>query len=167
MKDNYDAYYNLGLAFQLYGDLRSAGLAYCRAIEVEPLNYDAHYNLALLLRELKFYKEAIVEMQKATLLITETDRSSYRQQYVFQVLNDISRRYMETKGRINYLVENENENESTMEAAAKSVNFDNGHFSMDSDFDQSMYKNFRKCGSLKLFIEEGVDVDEILTRQTF
>ena len=100
-------------------------------------------------------------------MITENDKSSYRQQYVFQVLNDISRRYMETKGRINYLVENENENESTMDAAAKSVNFDKGHFTMDNDFDKSMYENFQKCGSLKLFVEEGVDVDEILTRQTF
>lgn len=167
LKDNYDAYYNLALAFHLYGDLRSAGLAYCKAIEIEPLNYDAHYNLALLLRELKFYKEAIVEMQKATLLITENDGSSYRQQYVFQVLNDISRRFMETKGKINYIVENENENESTMEAAANSINFDTGHFTLDSDFDKSMYKNFKKCGSMKLFVEEGTDVDDILTRETF
>lgn len=162
LKDSYDAHYNLGLAYHLYGDYRNAGLAYCKAIELEPFNYEAHYNLALLLRHLKYYKESVVEMQKATTLLTENEGMSNRQRYVFDVLNDISRTYMETKGKINYLVENVSKDETPTEVAAGRVTYVKGHLVMSDDFDEAILQNYSTCGSYRIFVKDEEDEDEIL-----
>lgn len=155
LKNSYDAYYNLGLAYHLYGDTNNAGLAYCKAIEMGPLNYEAHYNLAILLRNLKYYKESIVEMQKATLLLTEKEGRSNRQRYVFDVLNDISRRYMETKDHMNYMVErNLSDTKTVSEIAADSVTYVNGNLVLSDDFDKAMVENFRTCAAHDIFTEE-------------
>ena len=69
LKNDYDAFYNLALAYHLNKDYNLAGLNYCRAIELGPMNYEAHYNLAVLLQEMKHYKEAYEEMEKANTLI--------------------------------------------------------------------------------------------------
>lgn len=165
LKNNYDAHYNLGLAYHIYGDFRKAGLMYCKAIELAPLNYDAHYNLSILLRNLKFYKESIVEMQKATMLITEKDGVSNRQRYIFDVLNDISRRYMENKEALNYMVDkvsSEDADETPNEAAAGAITYINGHFVMSDDFDKAMMENYRKCGSYHIFADEEDAIDDII-----
>ena len=162
LQDSYDAHYNLGLAYHLYGDYRNAGLAYCKAIELEPFNYEAHYNLAILLRHLKYYKESVVEMQKATTLLTENEGMSNRQRYVFDVLNDISRTYMETKGKINYLVDNVSEDLTPNEVAAGNVTYVKGHLVMSDDFDEAILQNYSTCGSYSIFVKEEEDEDEIL-----
>lgn len=169
LKKSYDAYYNLGLVYHLYGDYRNAGLSYCKAIELKPLNYEAHYNLALLLRHLKFYKESVVEMQKATTLLTEKDGASYRQKYVFAVLNDISRRYIETKDSINYVNSLDSKIPKKLirrdltpsEAAADFGAYAKGHLVTSDDFEEAMTDNYAHCGSYSLFAEEELDEDDI------
>ncbi len=157
LKNNYDAYYNLGLAYHLYGDNNNAGLAYCKAIETEPMNYEAHYNLAILLRHLKYYEESISEMQKATLLLTEKEGRSNRQRYVFDVLNDISRRYMETKDHMNYLVQrnvSESDSKTVSDIAASSVTYVKGTLVLSDEFDKAMLENFKTCAAHDIFAEE-------------
>lgn len=154
LKSSYDAHYNLGLAYHLYGDYRNAGIAYCKAIELEPFNYEAHYNLALLLRHMKYYKESVVEMQKATTLLTEKEGMSNRQRYVFDVLNDISRTYMETKGKVNYLVENVSDDRTPTDIAAGSVTYVKGHLVMSDDFDEAILQNYSTCGSYHIFVDK-------------
>ena len=160
--ESYDAHYNLGLAYHLFGDYNNAGLYYCKAVELAPLNYDAHYNLALLLKFLKYYRESIVEMQKATLLLTENEGASNRQRYVFDVLNDISRRYMETKDVLYPIVEEVTydkdgkpiENTSQDNIFDSPVTYVGGHLVMSDEFDKAMMKNFGTCSAKKFFTED-------------
>ena len=161
--NSYDAHYNIGLAYHLFGDYNNAGLYYCKAIKLEPLNYEAHYNLALLLRFLKYYRESIMEMQKATMLLTESEGASNRQRYVFDVLNDLSRRYVETKDVLYPMIEkvgtdekekNSVEDVMPSELMQSSVTFINGHLVLSDDFDKAMIKNFSTCSAEKYFSED-------------
>ena len=159
LPDNYETYYNLGLAYHLYGDTNNAGLAYCKAIALEPLNYEAHYNLAILLRRLKYYQASIAEMQKATLLITEKEGRSNRQRYIFDVLNDISRRYMETKDSSFLVQTNLSSSKTVSDIASDSVTYVNGNLVLSNDFDNAMLDNFRTCSAKDIFTED-VDADD-------
>lgn len=89
--NNYDALFNLGLAYHSYGDYRRAGKCYCKAINLEPMNYEPHYNLAVLLRRLGHYDDSYEEINKAITLITALDENSTIQEYVAVVLNDITK----------------------------------------------------------------------------
>lgn len=89
--NNYDALFNLALAYHSYGDYRRAGKCYCKAINLEPMNYEPHYNLAVLLRRLGHYDDSYEEINKAITLITALDENSTIQEYVAVVLNDITR----------------------------------------------------------------------------
>jgi len=157
---SYNVHYNLGLAYHLFGDYNNAGNYYCKAISLAPLNYEAHYNLALLLKYLKYYRESIIEMEKATMLLTETEGASNRQRYVFDVLNDTSRRYMETKDVLYPIVEkvtDEKEDTSTKapsEIMDGSVAYIGGHLVMSDEFDKAMLKNFSTCSAAKFFTED-------------
>ncbi len=165
LKKHYDSHYNLALAYHLYGDYRKAGLLYCKAIQLEPLNYDAHYNLAILLRNLKYYKESIAEMQKATMLVTENEGVSNRQRYIFDVLNDVSRRYMESKDSplIERVSSEDEENAKTpSDVAADSVTYVHGHLVLSDDFDKAMMENYKKCGSYHLFAEEDDSMEDLI-----
>ena len=95
LKKNYDIYYNKAVAHHLRGEYREAGLDYCKAIELEPMRYEAHYNLAVLLRHLNRYRDSIDELQKAAMLILETpDESGLQSAYIFNLLNDVSRKFI-------------------------------------------------------------------------
>lgn len=85
-KRSYDSLYNLALTHHLLGNTKDAGLNYCKAIETDPLKYEAHLNLAILLDGIKYYPEAIVEFQKAGLLIDTGDYETLL--YLNQLLND-------------------------------------------------------------------------------
>ena len=50
LKKNHDIYYNRAVAHHLRGEYKEAGLDYCKAIELKPMNFEGHYNLAVLLR---------------------------------------------------------------------------------------------------------------------
>lgn len=97
--NNYDALFNLGLAYHSYGDYRRAGKCYCKAINIEPMNYETHYNLAVLLRRMGHYDDAYDEINKAITLITALDENSGIQEYVASVLNDITRSVYKDKDR--------------------------------------------------------------------
>lgn len=155
LKKDYDARYNLALAQHLYGDYTSAGLNYCKAIELSPMNYEAHYNLAILLRHLRYYKESLDEIQKATSLITTGDGMSNRQRYIFDVMNDITRTILaDTDGR-RYIEELDKENEEKLP-----VTYINGKIVATEALDKAIMKNFRTCSSKSIFLEELEDSKE-------
>lgn len=145
LKNNYDAQYNLALAYHLSGDYNSAGENYCKAIELEPTNYEAHYNLAILLRHLKMYKEAYDEIEKATILITDGHTTSNTSSYVFDVLNDISRIIVINENS-DYFVEKMNK-----EDASEKLTYVNGKIVATEDLDRAILKNLRKCETKDFF----------------
>lgn len=87
---DYDTSYNLALVYHLLRDYNKAGINYCKAIQTDHMSFEAHYNLAILLKHLKFYKESLDEMEKATTLVTTSKTPYSHAAYVFNVLNDIS-----------------------------------------------------------------------------
>ncbi len=91
LKDDYDARYNLALSYHLMGDYQNAGLSYCKAIELKPMNYEAHYNLAILLKHLKMYKESLDELEKASILASNANIGTNTTNYVFDILNEVSK----------------------------------------------------------------------------
>lgn len=152
LKKDYDARYNLALALHLYGEYNEAGLTYCKAIELAPMNYEAHYNLAILLRHLRYYKESLAEMQKATNLITNSDGISNRQRYIFDVMNDVTRTILsETDGRM-LIEELDRENQESLP-----VTYVNGKLVATAALDKAILKNFKKCGAKKIFLEDDDD----------
>lgn len=156
LKKDYDARYNLALAQHLYGDYTNAGLNYCRAIELAPMNYEAHYNLAILLRHLRYYKESLAEMQKATSLITTGDGMSNRQRYIFDVMNDVTRTILANTDGRRYIEELDRENEESLP-----VTYVNGKIVATAALDKAILKNFRTCGSKKIFLEEIEDMKDL------
>lgn len=147
LKDDYDAYYNLALVYHLSGDYQNAGLSYCKAIEIEPMNYEAHYNLAILLRHLKMYKEALGEIEKATILVTTGDSNKNIASYIFDVMNDLSRTLV-INNQYSYLVDKVDEKNSSNE-----VTYVNGKIVATDALDRAMLENFRTCETEKFFKE--------------
>lgn len=88
--EDYDTSYNLALVYHLLREYNKAGINYCKAINTDHMSFEAHYNLAILLKHLKFYKESLDEMEKATMLVTSLKTPYSHAMYVFNVLNDIS-----------------------------------------------------------------------------
>lgn len=149
MKKDYDARYNLALSYHLLGDYNNAGLTYCKAIEIAPMNYEAHYNLAILLRRMKYYKESLDELEKATALITDSDGSSNRQRYVFDVMNDVTRIIL-TDSEKEYMVEKLDDDETDY----LQYTYVNGKIVASDALDKAILKNFRTCGSKQIFLDE-------------
>lgn len=147
LKSDYDSRYNLALAYHLIGDYQSAGLNYCKAIELQPMNYEAHYNLAVLLKHLKMYKEALNELEKATVLVSSGDStsSSNTSSYVFDVLNDVSRSLI-SSNQYDYLVEKVDD-----EPSSEQVTYVNGKIVPTDDLDRAMMNNFKTCESKDFF----------------
>ena len=152
LKNDYDARYNLALTQHLLGDYRDAGLTYCKAIELSPMSYEAHYNLAVLLRHLKYYKESLDELKKATLLVSNTDNFSNRQRYIFDVMNDVTRTILANQD--NELVEKISDEKSEQ----SKITYVNGKMVLTDDLDKAIMKNFKVCGAKKI-IEEDIDDD--------
>ena len=145
LKDNYDVYYNRAVAHHLRGDSRDAGLDYCKAIKIKPTEFEAHYNLAVLLRSLNKYRESITELEKAAWLITESgDSSELQTSYIFNVLNEVSRKFVNSDS---YGVEKLTDKPT----GSISYTYVNGRIVADDDFDKAMEKNFRTCAGFDLF----------------
>lgn len=145
LKNDYDTYYNLALVSHLAGDYQNAGLNYCKAIELEPMNYEAHYNLAILLKHLKMYKEAYNEIEKATILISNSDSNSNTSIYVFDILNDVSRALV-ANDQYKYLVEKVDN-----EPSGNEITYVNGKIVATDALDRAMLKNFRTCETKGFF----------------
>ncbi len=91
-KNSYDVNYNYAIANQLLGNYKEAGRAYCKAIEIQPMAFEAHYNLAVLLRTVRKYPESLVELQKASLLVSNTG-DPYIARYLFDVMSTVIEKY--------------------------------------------------------------------------
>lgn len=146
LKNDYNAQYNLSLAYHLIGDYQNAGLNYCKAIELQPMNYEAHYNLAILLRHLKMYKESLNELEKASVLISNDSENSNTSAYVFDILNDVSR-ILVNNNQYNYLVE-KIDNEQPQSNSVTNVH---GKIVATEALDRAMLKNFRTCETKDFF----------------
>lgn len=148
LRKDYDARYNLALAYHLLGDYNNAGLTYCKAIQIAPMNYEAHYNLALLLKHLKYYRESLDELEKATILITDSQGNSTRQRYVFDVMNDVTRTilYDEEKDLMINKINDEKLFHSTL-------TYVNGKLVSSEALDKAILKNFRTCGAKEIFLD--------------
>lgn len=153
LKKDYDARYNLALTQHLLGDYREAGLTYCKAIELSPMNYEAHYNLAVLLRHLKYYKESLDELKKASTLIANSKTNiSSRQRYIFDVMNSVTRTILANSE--NELVEKLDDKSDEH----SQITYVNGRMVFTDDLDKAIIKNFRVCGAKKI-IQEDIDDD--------
>lgn len=148
LKKDYDARYNLALTYHLLGDYNNAGLTYCKAISLAPMNYEAHYNLAILLMHMKYYKESLDELEKATALITESDGITNRQRYIFDVMNDVTKIIlMDTEKK--YLLDRVSDEKDTGQ-----VTYIHGKLVATDELDKAILKNFQTCGSKELFMED-------------
>lgn len=150
LKHDYDARYNLALTYHLLGDYNNAGLTYCKAIEIAPMNYEAHYNLAILLRHMKYYKESLDELDKATTLITDSDGSSNRQRYIFDVMNDVTRTILYENSDKDFLVDGL----GVGNTLHPQITYINGKLVDSEDLDKALLKNFKTCGSKKIFLDD-------------
>ena len=154
LKKDYDARYNLALTHHLLGNYREAGLTYCKAIELAPMNYEAHYNLAVLLRHLKYYKESLDELKKASTLIANSKTGiSSRQRYIFDVMNDVTRTILANTD--NDLIEQIDDDKSEH----TQITYVNGRMVFTDELDNAIIKNFKVCGAKKL-IQEDIDDEE-------
>ena len=151
LKKNYDIYYNRAYAHHLRGEYKKAGLDYCKAIEISPMNFEGHYNLAVLLRRIDRNQESIAELEKAAMLISENPNSSSLQTaYIFNLLNEVTRRFITSDSYYTQKL-------SDAPLGSISYTYVNGRIVADDEFDKAMYKNFKTCAGKGYFKE----VDEI------
>jgi len=155
LKKNYDVYYNRAVAHHLRGDLKPAGLDYCKAIELQPTKFEAHYNLAVLLRSMNKYRESISELEKAALLISESpDSSDVQTAYIFNLLNEVSRKFINSD---QYGVTKLTDKPT----GSISYSYVNGRIVADDDFEKAMAKNFKTCVGFDIFnSKDENDIDE-------
>lgn len=146
LKNNYDTFYNLALAYQLHGDYQDAGINYCKSIELNPMNYEVHYNLAVLLKHLKMYKEAYKELEKAAILTTGNENTnSNTTSYVFDILNDVSRTLV-ANNEYKYLIEKIDD-----QPYGKGITSVNGKIVATDALDRAILKNFQTCDTQNFF----------------
>lgn len=144
LKKNFDVFYNRAVAHHLRGEYKQAGLDYCKAIKLEPMNFEGHYNLAVLLRTLDRNRDSIAELEKAALLISENPKSSdLETAYIFNLLNEVKRRYMTSEESL----------EKMTDEPMGSINYImvDGRVIANEDFDKSMQKSFQTCVGLNYF----------------
>ena len=145
LKKNYDPYYNRGVAYHLRGEYRNAGLDYCKAIKINPMKFEGHYNLAVLLRHMNRNRESVSELQKAAILISESpSSSSIETAYIFNLLNEVSRRLMTSDEYYTQKL-----TDSPMEGVK--YTYVHGRVVADDEFDKAMYKNFKTCAGYTYF----------------
>ena len=147
VQKNYDIYYNRAVAHHLRGEYKQAGLDYCKAIDIQPLNFEGHYNLAVLLRRVNRNRESIAELEKAAILISENPRSSEVQTaYIFNLLNEVTRRF---------ITSDEYYTQKLTDEPTGSINYTyvNGQIVANEEFDKAMFKNFQTCAGMDYFKE--------------
>ena len=178
--NSYDTLFNLGLAYQVTGNLNKAGKCYCKAIKVAPMNYEAHYNLAVLLRRLGKFQDSYEEIDKASTIVSALGDNSSLQYYMSVIMNDITRSYYQSaehqKALQNLLKEEERKLKAHAKRSEKKIktkeNKTNGTIVNEEmaniaglqvspeEMDLAVIKNFGKCPSIKYFEEEYSDSDD-------
>lgn len=150
IKKSYDIYYNRAVAHHLRGEYREAGLDYCKAIDIEPMNFEGHYNLAVLLRGLHRDRESIAELEKAAILISENPTSSEVQTtYIFNLLNEVTRRFITSEDYFTEKLTDE-----PLGSLNNSYTYVDGRIVADDEFDKAMEKNFKTCAGFNYFNED-------------
>ncbi len=145
IKKDYSTHYNLALTNQLLGDYREAGLEYCKAISLEPMNFDAHYNLAILLRKIGHYKESLVEFEKAGMLL-DAKGDAAMTKHVYDVLNEVNQKLVQS-GDYEYVKNRPDSfNQTPDEAQLK-----NGKVVIPKNDKHKLQRYMKDCPSKKLF----------------
>jgi len=171
LKKNSDARYNLALDYHLMGNYRDAGKNYCKAIELAPMNYEAHYNLAILLRRMKRFGESVEELEKASLLISAA-KSSVNADYIFGILSDVSRSYVDFKPDPLLFNSPDTDNQEVTPDKKKrkhkkkkkdkndSLVSPDGKIRPSDDLDKSMMEDMSKCAGYSYFRNESNESNE-------
>lgn len=145
--NDYDTHYNAALTNHLLGNIKDAGLEYCKAIEIQPYNFEAHYNYALLLRSLNFNKEALIELEKAGMLSNEAENNS-QQRYIYEVLGEVKQKLI-NKGETDFL-----KNRTETSATDKSeLAYRAGKVIIREDADKILMQKLIDCPNKKYFEE--------------
>ena len=144
-KNNYDTYFNLALSLQLLGKNSDAKMVYCKCINMRPFDYDAHYNLAILLREERSFLDAMLELEKAALIV-DSEGDGYKTRYIYDVL-------IETSAKLHA---QDNYNELKEELDNSPLNsyeptFVNGKIVATEELDKAMLHNMKTCNACKNF----------------
>ena len=148
LRKNYDIYYNRAVAHHLREEYKKAGLDYCKAIKLDPMRFEGHYNLAVLLRRVNRNRESISELEKAAMLISETPNSSSVQTaYIFNLLNEVTRRFITSDEYYTQRLTDE-------PAGSIKYTYINGRIVADDEFDKAMYNNFKTCAGFDYFNEK-------------
>lgn len=142
---SYEIYYNLALANQLLKNNEEAGINYCKAIELAPLRYEAHYNLAILLRDMKLYRDSLEEFKKAGLIL-DTDGDGVKTRYIYDVLSDVTQKMVQ-QGDYKYLVEHIDEKGHKDGYNQDELTYVGGKLVVSEEFDRAVLKNFRTCSA--------------------
>ena len=112
------------------------------------MRFEGHYNLAVLLRRLNRNRDSVNELEKAALLISESpDSSSIQTAYIFNLLNEVTRRLITSD---EYYTQKLTDTSSE----ASSYTYINGKIVADDDFDKAIYKNFKSCSGISFFKDE-------------
>lgn len=147
---NYEIYYNLALTHQLLKNNKEAGRNYCKAIELEPLKYEAHYNLAILLRDMKMYRDSIDEFKKAGLIL-DIDGESIKTRYIYDVLSGVTQK-MVLSGDYDYLANKSEDNKN--DKYGDNLTYSGGKLVFTGEYDRSVARSFRICAAKEYFESE-------------
>lgn len=142
-RDAYDSYFNLALSLQLLGDIEEAKKVYCKCINMRPFDYDVHYNLAILLREQNDFLDAILELEKAALIV-DAESDGYKTRYIYDVLNETSSKLYAQK---DYSLLKERLDDDPIRSYEPT--FVNGKIVASEELDKAMLKNMRTCDACK------------------
>ncbi len=149
-----DVYFNLALDYHLLHTIdtrdkyetskknyRLAKDNYCKCIYISPFDYSAHYNLAILFKQQKNYFDALLELEKAALIV-DSNGHGYRARYIYDVLNETSQK-LHSQPNYEYLKEKLDKDPVVNYQPA----FVNGKIVSSEELDKAMLKNLRSCGT--------------------
>lgn len=173
LKRNSDVVFNLALTYHVMGNYRDAGINYCKAIYLAPMNYEAHYNLAILLKRLKLYKDSVEELEKASLLLSFRSDDSGKASYVFGVLTDASHLYSkygpnglgtnmdiyDTDNQDVVIKKKKKKKKHTEDDDIK-FNYSTGKIVPTDDLSKTMMQTFKVCAGMDYFKHEAPDDEE-------
>ena len=145
---SYNSNYNLGLIHQLLKNKNQAGYYYCKAMELEPMEYEAHFNLAVLLNDMKDYKNSALEFKKAGLLLDSKGDNS-KTKYIYDILSEVNQKIAinNDEDYFKKLKEEEEKNSVAKYKAGKLVIDLNGN-----DKNDEFIKSFKYCAGREIFV---------------
>ena len=146
MKNSYDPYFNLALSLHLLGDYDEAKKVYCKCINMRPFDYDVHYNLAVLLREQHNYLDAILELEKAALIV-DSEGDGFKTRYIYDVLNETSQKLYAQE---DYSVLKERLDKDPIRSYEPT--FVNGKIVASEELDKAILKNMRSCDACRDYV---------------